>query len=74
MNVSVIIGLALTSFASIVLLAGFLSGNMFHVSGAFEPEYDTSRATAPGCFWVVTLFWILLAALGVGIAVMSWGE
>lgn len=58
----------------IVLLAGFLSGNMFYVSGAFEPKYDTSHATAPGCFWIVTSFWILLAVLGVAIAVMSWGK
>ncbi|MHA0330269.1 hypothetical protein [Sphingomonas melonis] len=74
MNASVIIGIVLTSFALIVLLAGFLSGNMFWVGGAFEPEYDTGRATAPGCFWAVTSFWILLAALGVAIAVMSWGR
>ncbi|MET3722286.1 hypothetical protein [Sphingomonas trueperi] len=74
MNVSVIVGLVLTSFSSIVLLAGVFSGNMFWVSGTFEPEYDTSRATAPGCFWVVTWFWILLAALGAAIAVMSWGK
>jgi len=74
MNVAVIVGLVLTSFASIVLLAGFRSGNMFWVSGAFEPEYDTSRAAAPGCFWLVTSFWLLLAALGSAIAVMSWGK
>ncbi len=74
MNVPVIVGLLLTLFSAIVLLAGFFSGNMYWNNGALGPELDTGRATAPGCFWTAASAWMLLAILGTVIVIMSWGK
>ena len=73
MNVSLIVGLLLTSFSAIVLLAGFISGNMYYNNGV-APSPDTSRDTAPGCFWATAAWWMLLAIVGAAIVIMSWGK
>ncbi len=74
MHVSVIVGILLTSFAAAVLLGGFCSGNMYWNNGALAPEADTSRETAPGCFWAAAVVWMLLVILGVAIITMNWGK
>jgi hypothetical protein len=68
-NAAVIFGASLIGLAALVLGAGFSSGNMFLPQRSSAFEIDASRRSAPGCFWAVATFWLVVAIYGIVVVI-----